>query len=292
MDPQAYCHSLVKASGSSFYYTFLFLPRSKREAIEAVYAFCRVVDDVVDQPKPETQALAELRQWRGELDACYGGRPRHPILQALAEAMGRYRLPRTHFEDLLDGVETDLVCRRYPTFEALHDYCYRVAGVVGLLCVEIFGYRNPAARDYAVRQGLAVQLTNILRDLKADAERDRIYLPLEDLDRFGYTEAEFLRGVYSPAFVALMQFEAERTRRCFQEAAALCPPEDRPGLKVSEMMGRIYAALLTRMEHDRFRVFERPVTLSAPQKFGIAIRTWLGGGPTVALSPQRGERRG
>lgn len=282
VDPRAYCHSLVKASGSSFYYAFLFLPRSKREAIEAVYAFCRVVDDVVDQPKPETHALAELRQWRDELDACYAGRPRHPILQAVAEAVGRYRLPRTHFEDLLDGVEMDLVCRRYPTFEALSDYCYRVAGVVGLLCVEIFGYRNPAVRDYAVRQGLAVQLTNILRDLKADGARGRIYLPLEDLGRFGYTEAELLRGVYSPAFVALMEFQTARTRRCFQEAAALCPSEDRSGLKVSEMMGRIYAALLAQIEREQFRVFEQPITLSAPKKFGIALRTWLGRG---AASP-------
>ena len=137
MDPKAYCHNIAKTSGSSFYYTFLFLPRPKREAIEAVYAFCRVVDDVVDQPKPEGQALEQLSRWRDELDRCFAGRPAHPILQSLAEAIERYRLPRAHFDDLIDGVEMDLVCRRYPTFEALTDYCYRVAGVVGLLCIEI-----------------------------------------------------------------------------------------------------------------------------------------------------------
>lgn len=275
MDAKAYCHTIVKASGSSFYYTFLFLPRAKREAIEAVYAFCRVVDDVVDQPKPEVQALEELRRWHDELDRCFAGRPSHPILQSLAEAVGRYRLTREYFEDLLDGVEMDLICRRYPTFEALDEYCYRVAGVVGLLCIEILGYRNPAAREYAVRQGLAVQLTNILRDLKTDAERNRIYLPLEDLARFGYTEEELLRGVYSPAFVALMQFEADRARQYFRQAAVLCPPEDRSGLRVSEMMGRIYAALLGKMERDRFKVFHRPVSIPASRKFWIALRTWL-----------------
>ena len=278
MDPKAYCHAIAKASGSSFYYTFLFLPRPKREAIEAVYAFCRVVDDVVDQPKPEGQALEQLSRWRDELDRCFAGRPAHPILQSLAEAIERYRLPRAHFDDLIDGVEMDLVCRRYPTFEALTDYCYRVAGVVGLLCIEIFGYRNPAAREYAVRQGLAVQLTNILRDLKADARRNRIYLPLEDLQRFGYTEDELLRGVYSPSFVALMQFQAARARQVFQDAATACPPEDRSTLLVSEMMGRIYAALLTRMERDRFTVFTSPPALSTPRKLAIVLRTWLARG--------------
>jgi len=201
--------TLVRKSRSSFYYSFLFLPRPKRDAIYAVYALCRAVDDVADDAGDMEAKAQRLKGWREELDRCYAGRPTHPITRALRDCLSRYPIPKGYFEELIAGVEMDLTLTRYRTFADLTRYCYRVASVVGLICIEIFGYRREATKEYAINLGLALQLTNILRDLKTDGRRGRIYLPQEDLERFGYREDDLLHCRYTPGFFPLMRFEAD-----------------------------------------------------------------------------------
>jgi phytoene synthase len=269
-----YCSQLTRKSRSNFYYSFLFLSKEKREAMYAVYAFCRSVDDVADgsAPVPEKQAL--LEEWRRELDRCYDGNPRHPITVKLARSIQSFPIPKEHFEELITGVEMDLIHSRYPTFRELYEYCYRVAGVVGLMCIEIFGYRNPKAKDYAVNLGVALQLTNIMRDLKVDAERGRIYLPQDELARFGYHEDELLRGAYTPAFFALMRFAGSRARQYFHNARQLLAAEDRRSLFAAEIMGSIYYRLLDAIEASGYRVFDRTITLPTSHKALIALSIW------------------
>jgi phytoene synthase len=216
-----------------------------------------------------------LDEWRRELDRCYGGTAQHPIAVRLAESLQRFPIPKEHFEELIAGVEMDLTHRRYPTFRELYEYCYRVAGVVGLMCIEIFGYHNPKARDYAVNLGVALQLTNIIRDLKGDAERGRIYLPQDELARFGYREEELLRGAYTPAFSALMHFAGGRARQYFDNAQLLLAEEDRRSLLAAEIMGAIYYRLLEKIEASQYRVFDRTITLPTSQKLWIALSIWM-----------------
>jgi phytoene synthase len=269
-----YCSRLTRKSRSNFYYSFLFLAREKRQAMYAVYAFCRSVDDVADGPAPLAEKQASLEAWRQELDRCYLGQPAHPITVQLARSLQRFPIPKEYFEELIAGVEMDLTHTRYPTFRELYDYCYRVAGVVGLMCIEIFGYRNPKARDYAVNLGVALQLTNILRDLRVDAERGRIYLPQDELVRFGYSEGELMRGAYTPAFLALMRFCGGRARRYFHQAGQLLAPEDRRSLFAAEIMGSIYYHLLEAIEASGYRVFDRIITLPTARKLWIALSIW------------------
>jgi phytoene synthase len=266
---------LVKKSRSSFYYSFLFLPRLKREAIHAVYALCRLVDDVADHPGAVMEKAERLKAWREELDRCYAGEPTHPVTRALHACLKRHPIPQAYFEELVKGVEMDLTIARYPTFADLYRYCYRVASVVGLICIEIFGYTKEATKEYAVKLGLALQLTNILRDLKTDGQRGRIYLPLEDLERFGYSEEDLLQCRYTPAFFTLMRFEGERARDFFQQAEASLPPEDRRSMVAAEIMGQIYRKTLGAIEAKGYKVFEERITLSSSQKFFIALATWL-----------------
>ncbi len=268
-----YCHNLTRRAKTNFYYAFVFLPRPKREAIFAAYAFSRHTDDLVDA-RAEGDPSESLARWRAELDACYDGRPLHPITRRLAEALRQFPIPKQLFRDLIDGVEMDLTTRRYETFEALYEYCYRVAAVIGLICIEIFGYTNPRARDYAVSLGIALQLTNILRDLRADAEQDRIYLPREDLLRFGVTEDDLRAPRCNDALRALMAFECGRARDYYARAAALLPREDRTLLFSAEIMGHIYYRLLEKIERRPHDVFTRRVALSTPRKFGIALGLW------------------
>jgi phytoene synthase len=266
--------ALVRKSRSSFYYAFFFLPREKREAIYAVYAFCRVVDDVADDPG-EVEAKAErLKGWREELDRCYAGRPTHPITTALRDCLVRYPIPKGYFEELIAGVEMDLTVTRYRTFADLTRYCYRVASVVGLMCIEIFGYRHEATKEYAINLGLALQLTNILRDLKTDGRRGRIYLPQEDLERFGVSEDDLLHGRYTPAFFPLMRFEADRARDYFRRAAESLPSEDRKSMVAAEVMGRIYRETLETIARKGFRVFEHRIAPSRARKIYLALTTW------------------
>jgi phytoene synthase len=269
-----YCAQLTRKSRSNFYYSFLFLSKEKREAMYAVYAFCRSVDDVADGNAQMCEKQALLDEWRRELDRCYVGKPQHPITIKLAQSIQKFPIPKEHFEELIAGVEMDLTHSRYPTFHELYEYCYRVAGVVGLMCIEIFGYRNPKAKDYAVNLGVALQLTNIMRDLKVDAERGRIYLPQDELARFGYHEDELLRGAYTPAFFELMRFVGSRARRYFHNARQLLAAEDRRSLFAAEIMGAIYYRLLEAVETSGYRVFDRTITLPTSHKLWIALSIW------------------
>jgi phytoene synthase len=266
---------LTRQSRSNFYYAFLFLAKEKRQALYAVYAFCRSVDDIADGPAAAQEKPRLLDEWRRELERCYNGAAQHPITVKLAESLQRFPIPKELFEELIAGVEMDLTRVRYPTFPELYAYCYRVAGVVGLMCIEIFGYRNAKTKDYAINLGVALQLTNIIRDLKGDAERGRIYLPQDDLARFGYPEEDLLRGAYTPAFSELMHFAGNRARQYFHHARQLLAEEDRRSLVAAEIMGAIYYRLLEAIEASQYRVFDRTVTLPTPQKLWIALSLWM-----------------
>ena len=272
---KSYCAALVRKARTNFYYAFLFLPRPKREAIFAAYAFSRHTDDLVDETDSPETAARNLQSWRNELHACYDGRPTHPIALNLQQTLRRFPMPKEHFLLLIDGVEMDLKKQRYETFDELYAYCYRVASAVGLICIEIFGYRNPATRDYAVNLGIALQLTNILRDIVEDHLQGRIYLPAEDLRRFGYSEGDLNASTYNPAFADLMAFQCNRARSYYARAGEYLTEEDRPTLFSAEIMGRIYARLLERIEAVRYNVFDNAIRLSNPRKLGIALKIWL-----------------
>ena len=265
---------VIQASQSNFFYSFLFLPRKKYEAILAVYSLCRSIDDVVDSNHSVTRAQTDLEAWREKVNRCFRGIPDGPMIP-LAQAIEDYHLPREYFQELIRGVAMDLDHTRYKTFEDLHTYCYRVASVVGLICIEIFGYTQPGTRQHAIDQGIAFQLTNILRDLHPDAARGRIYLPQQDLYRFGYSEEELLSGRMGPAFVELMRFECARAREFYDKARAGLPREDRPGLVASEIMAAIYQRILEEIERNHYRVFDRKTTLTRRTRMGIAMKTWL-----------------
>jgi phytoene synthase len=267
---------LTRKSRSNFFYAFLCLPRAQREAIYACYAFCRIVDDAVDLGQDRAAQRAELQRWRDEIARVYEGRPEHPAGQRLQVAIRQFPIPRVALEEIIAGVEMDLDHPTYETFESLYPYCYRVASAVGLCCIEIFGYTDPRTREYAVNLGVALQLTNILRDVHADARVGRVYLPQADLRRFGVTADDLAQGRYTPQFVELMTFEAARAREYYQRAWAALPPGDARSLFAAEIMGRTYFALLRAIEARRFDVFNGRVTLPAHRRVGIALRCWVG----------------
>jgi len=261
---------------TSFYYSFLVLPPKKRSAIIAVWDFCRAVDDAVDEAPDGTSAHTRLSLWRDELAACYttGELPHTPQGRALRPYIAEFDLPRRPFDDLIDGVEMDLGNVRYQTFAQLADYCRRVASAVGLVCVEIFGYHDPAARSYAVDLGMALQLTNIIRDVAGDLRDDRLYLPAEDLARFRVTEDDLRAGRLTPAVSGLMRFECERARFYYTKAAATLPPIDRRSLLAAEIMGAIYFEILRRIERSGYDVFSRRIRVPRPYRAVIAMRLW------------------
>jgi 15-cis-phytoene synthase len=269
----ARCAAITRRSSSNFYYAFMLLPAERRRALYAVYAFCRFVDDIADDDTV-AQPAAMLARWRDELHNVFAGTPTRPVSRALAHNVIRFGIPRRYFDQVIDGVEMDLTHRRYDSFDELSLYCRRVASAVGLICIEIFGYRNPATRLYAEKLGLAFQLTNIIRDVREDAERGRIYLPLEDLHRFEVTEAELLNGAYSDRFRALMAFEVDRARDFYREAAQALPVEDRASMLSAEAMRLIYSALLERIARSNYRVFDRRHRLSTPRKLYLVGRAW------------------
>jgi phytoene synthase len=276
-DDQAVCTALTKASGSNFYYAFMPLPRPEREALFVIYAFCRHADDIVDEGDDPAVAEQRLAQWRKEWQAARAGQAGHPITRRLAEVVARYGIDPSLPDALLDGMAMDLGPVRYADFDALTLYCHRVAVTVGLMCVRVFGCRHPDAERFAVAHGMAFQLTNILRDVARDAAMDRIYVPADEMARFGVTEAELLKGRYGPRVRALLAFEAERAAGYYAEAAAIArrlPREDRRALLPSRIMGAIYGALLAEMEEREFRLFS-PVSLSAPRKVYLAARAYL-----------------
>ena len=258
---------------TSFYYSFLVLPPRKRRAIVAVWDFCRAVDDAVDEAVAQPAPLA---MWRAELDACFaeGRMPSTPQGVALQPFVHEFGLPRQPFDDLIDGVEMDLSQARYRTFDALAEYCRRVASSVGLVCIEIFGYDDPATRSYAVKLGMALQLTNIIRDVAADLQQGRLYLPLEDLARFGVPEEALRGGRVTPAIRDLLRFECERARYYYRCAADELPPADARSLVAAEIMGGIYFEILRRIERSGYDVFSRRIRVPRPCRALIALRIW------------------
>lgn len=266
---------------TSFYYSFLVLPPRKRDAIIAVWDFCRVVDDAVDEaPAPGTPGRREqietaLAGWHQELARCYeGGVPATAIGQRLQPFIAEFRLPRQAFEDVIDGVEMDLEPRRYETFEELFEYCRRVASAVGLICIEVFGYRDPVTRQYALDLGIALQLTNIIRDITGDLANGRVYLPLEDLRRFGCTEDDLRAGVLTDNVRQLLVFECDRARSYYEKARRERPRSDRRCLVAAEIMGAIYFRILRGVERAGYDVFTRRIRVPRPQQAMIAVATW------------------
>lgn len=264
------------SSGSSFHYSFGLLPAEQRRGIESVYAFCRAIDDLADEgPIEPERAAAGIRSYRREIELCYDGEPTMEVTRDLRAAVARFGIPKQPLDDLLDGVEMDLRKSRYASFDELRQYCIRVASAVGLVCLPIFGARDPRSRDYAVDLGIALQLTNILRDLKSDAARGRIYLPLDEIAAAGYSEAEMLEGSRTPAFLALMATQAERAHRYFHSAARTLPDLDRQHLLTAEVMRAIYLRLLRRIEGGGFRVFDRRISVPRLTQVGLALRAWV-----------------
>ena len=273
MSPDEYCATRAARSGSSFHYSFRLLPPERRTAITALYAFCREVDDVVDEVTDINIARAKLAWWRTEIDAVFGGRPQHPVALALQAVVRRHRLARAHLQTVIDGMQMDLEKMRYVDFPELETYCHCVAGVVGLMSAEIFGYEDPATRDYARDLGIAFQLTNIVRDVGEDARRGRIYLPQEDLERFHIPPSDVLRARSSPAFVELLRFEVERARDWYGRALGKLPARDRRAQRAGLAMAAIYRALLDEIARDGYRVLDRRIALTPVRKLWIATRT-------------------
>lgn len=271
-----YCRWLTRRSRSNFVTAIRLLSPPQRQAMEAVYAFCRAVDDVVDLDGSEERARSQLQLWRQELNRCQDGFPTHPIALALQPAIARYQIPIAYFHSLIEGVEMDLSTKRYARFEELKVYCRHVASMVGFISIRIFGCRNPAAEKYADSLGMALQLTNILRDLKTDFERGRVYLPLEEMNRFRFSEKELAGGRRSDSFQRLMAFQCERARSFFDEARiALKESGEARLLLPARIMGGVYARLLTRIEELQYDVFSRRISVPAREQLWIAARCLL-----------------
>jgi 15-cis-phytoene synthase len=273
MTPDDYCREKVAQSGSSFYYSFLFLPLERRSAITALYAFCREVDDIVDDVHEPAVARAKLAWWRQEIGLAFAGQAQHPVARALQSVVTRYPVPEAHFQTVIDGMTMDLEQNRYLDFAALEQYCHRVAGVVGLMSAEIFGYENPETRNYARDLGIAFQLTNILRDVGEDARRGRIYLPQQDLARFDVAPSLVINRTGGDSFRRLMAFEADRARTWYAQALAKLDPRDRRAQRTGLIMAAIYRTLLDEIERDGFDVLDRRTSLTPLRKLWIAWKT-------------------
>jgi len=275
MTPDEYCRQRAAASGSSFYYSFLFLPDERQRAILALYALCREVDDVVDDCTDPQVARTKLAWWRNEIANFRAGKAAHPVTRALAPHRETFGISAEKLNQIVDGVEMDLVQTRYLDFAGLEKYCYLVAGVVGLLAAGIFGYRNQRTLEYAQTLGTAFQLTNIIRDVGEDARRNRIYLPMEDLRAFGVTAADILASRSNEQFLRLMQFQARRAESFYARAFAALPAEDRRAQRPGLIMAAIYRKLLEEIERDGFQVLRQRTSLTPLRKFWIAWRTWV-----------------
>ena len=264
--------NITRRSGSNLAFAFFSLPREKRRDISTFYAFCRNVDDIADDPGlPVEERRARLDGWRSWIRRSSEGEPE--FADEVRQLIRKYSLKVLHFEDILSGVEMDLQRVRFTTFAELSEYCYRVASAVGLISIEIFGYKNLRCRDYAFYLGLALQLTNIIRDVGSDvANGGRIYLPLDEMARFNYSEEELIQRKYDERFVGLMEFQAERAHAYFQKAIETLPAEDHRSMIAAELMREVYFKLLTRIEKDRFRVFKKKYRLSRPEKLWIISR--------------------
>jgi len=277
MSPDEYCQQKTAASGSSFYYSFLFLPAERRRAITALYAFCREVDDTVDECSDESIARIKLAWWRTEIAAMYAGKQSHPVTQALQPHLQPYALEEKHLQAIIDGMEMDLNQTRYLDYTALQRYCWHVASVVGILSASIFGATRPETLQYAEKLGLAFQLTNIIRDVGEDARKGRIYLPVNELQQFGVTAADLLNARHNEKFEALMKFQAARAQAVYDEAFALLPKEDRRAQRPGLMMSAIYRTLLTEVEADGYHVLTQRISLTPIRKLWLAWKTFVFG---------------
>ncbi len=270
-----HCRHVAKEQARNFYYAFRTLPAHKRRAIYAVYAFCRYCDDIADEPLPEEERSHRFGLVRGMLSNLDSGEAADPIFAALQDASRTFEIPMSYYSEVVDGVEMDLTWTRFRDFDELRAYCYKVASVVGLICVEIFGYKDVRAREYAVDLGIAMQLTNILRDIREDADRGRIYIPQDELERFGYSEAELTSGVVNDAFRALMEFQVARARRYFDSGGRLMPLLSPDSRACPAVLRSLYRALLDRIEAAGYDVFERRIRLSTTEKLFLAARLWV-----------------
>jgi len=274
MSPDEYCQQKTVQSGSSFYYSFLFLPPERRRAITALYAFCREVDDTVDEASDASLARIKLAWWRTEVSTMYKGTPTHPVTQALKPHLEVYHLEEQHLQ-AITGMEMDLDQSRYLDYPGLRKYCWHVAGVVGILSASIFGYTNPQTLQYAEKLGLAFQLTNIIRDVGDDARRGRIYLPVNELQQFGVTAADLMNSRHSEKFEALMRFQTERAQSMYDEALLLLPKEDRRAQRPGLMMAAIYRTLLDEIARDNFHVLNQRISLTPLRKLWLAWKTYV-----------------
>jgi phytoene synthase len=277
MSPDDYCQQKAAASGSSFYYSFLFLPPERRRAITALYAFCREVDDTVDECTDESLARIKLAWWRTEVAAMYAGKPSHPVMQALKPHVEPYGLQQEHMQAVIDGMEMDLNQTRYLDYANLSKYCWHVAGVVGVLSASIFGATRPETLRYAEKLGHAFQLTNIIRDVGEDARKGRIYLPINELQQFGVTAADLLNARHTDNFAKLMAFQTARAQQAYDEAFALLPKEDRRAQRPGLIMAAIYRTLLDEIEHDGYHVLTQRISLTPIRKLWLAWKTWIRG---------------
>lgn len=277
MSPDEYCQQKAAQSGSSFYYSFLFLPNERRLAITALYAFCREVDDVVDESTDDGIARSKLSWWRGEIQAMLNNQPTHPVTKALLPHMATYALDGAHLLAIIDGMEMDLNQTRYLDFIGLQKYCWHVAGVVGILSASIFGIKNPQTKQFAEKLGLAFQMTNIIRDVGEDARKGRIYLPVNELQQYKVTAADILNARHSPEFEALMQFQYERAQQLYDDAFALLPAEDRKAQRTGLIMAAIYRALLVEIKDDHFKVLTQRISLTPIRKLWLAWKTYIRG---------------
>ncbi len=273
MTPQEYCQNKAAKSGSSFYYSFLSLPDQKREAITAVYAFCREVDDIVDAPGDPQVKATKLNWWHHEIDNLYNAVPQHPITMALKPVLELFSIPKEYFTEIIDGMQMDLQQQRYASFKDLSLYCYRVASVVGLISAEIFGYQDRQTLKYANDLGMAFQLTNILRDVYDDYKNDRIYIPQDELEKFGVTEHDIKTQNNNAAFKKLMKFQAERANSFYDKAFLHLPDSDRYTQRAGIIMAAIYHALLNEIINDDYQVLKHRIRLSSLRKIWIAWRT-------------------
>ena len=273
MSPEQYVQQKAAASGSSFYYAFLFLPKERRAAITAFYAFCREIDDVVDEVVDPYVAHTKLAWWQGEVAKAYAGQPSHPVMKAVMPLSSNYKIEARHLQAVIEGCQMDLAQNRYLDFPNLQRYCHLVAGIVGEVAAQIFGQTDPATTAYAHKLGLAFQLTNIIRDVGEDALRGRIYLPVNELQQFDVKVHEILKREYSGRFSALMKFQTDRALALYDEALAMLPANDRRAQKPGLMMASIYRTLLREIARDNYQVLHQRVSLTPLRKFYLAWKT-------------------
>lgn len=276
-DPHQYCQDKAAASGSSFYYSFLFLPAERRRAITALYAYCREVDDAVDECTDPGVARTKLAWWHDEIERLYAGRAQHPVTRALADVITPYGITHEQLETVIEGMAMDLEYNRYPDFATLKVYCHRVAGIIGLMSARIFGYSDERTLEYAAELGLAFQLTNIIRDVGEDARRNRVYLPLDELAHHGLDAAQIVHGTDSPAFRALMDEQVTRAIATYDQAYSKLPARDRKAQLPGLIMAAIYRTLLEEIRSDGCRVLNHRTSLTPLRKLWIAWTTWIKG---------------